>query len=75
MNEERIPLNVLGCSILEMRTTTRKPPKLILFMNPILASFDLSKMRMIDITPPNIIPAKRPFDRNFIILWWWNQAK
>lgn len=75
INQVQLPLYVLGCPMLEMGTTTRKPPELILFMDPVLASFDLCKMCMIHITSPNIIPAKRPFDRYFVILWRRNQAK
>jgi len=58
-----------------MSTSTWKPPEIILWMDPVLASFDISKMCMIHITPPNIIPTKWPSDRYFIILRRRNQTK
>ena len=65
-----IPLNVLSCTMLEMSTTTRKPPKLIFLMHLVLSSFNFSKMCMIHIASPNIIPAHWPHYWNFIIFWW-----
>ncbi|GJT53931.1 hypothetical protein Tco_0988985 [Tanacetum coccineum] len=43
-----------------MGPTSRKPPQLILFMNPVLTTFDLSEMCMIHIAPPHIVSTSGP---------------
>uniref|UniRef100_A0A0A9GFG8 Uncharacterized protein n=1 Tax=Arundo donax TaxID=35708 RepID=A0A0A9GFG8_ARUDO len=59
----------------EVSTTSRKPPKLALVMHPVLSSFDLSKMRMVDITTPYIVSACWPSYWYLVVIWWGHQTE
>lgn len=59
----------------EMSASTREPPQLTFLVHPILSTLDFSKMCMIHIASPHIIPAGWPSYWYFIIFRWWYQAK
>lgn len=70
-----LPLYILWCTMLEVSTTSRKPPKLTLLVHPVLSSFYLSKAWMVDVTTPNIVPTCWPSYRYLVVIWWGHQTE